>query len=399
MESVFISAYSAMTPLGNTAADIARGLRSGIPALVPMPFRGFEGTHTYGSIAFDFAAERERLENDDHHFARIVSDSGLVAVRVIERLWSENAIEIGALDLDRVACIGGAAHDSPLESWKSFERRPERGDMFHTNKYMPSATSALMGKRFGIKGPVFNTAMACAGSGSVLLTAWSLLQVGRADAAVIFAVNVRQEVQLIVNAMMRFGGMSHSGKMAYASRNRDGFCVGDVGVAIFLETESHLRRRGATPRFLIRATEVNNDGHDCFVPTVEGMSRLYRRIQREVGTVDYVNPHGAATKTGDPVELTTIRNHFGDRPWVNSTKAYVGHSLEACFLQEMVHTMVQMENGFVAPIPHTTDVADECRGTNLVLGAAVEARLQRAICHNLGLGGVNAAACIERANG
>src|SRR5262249_11442196 len=158
-------------------------------------------------------------------------------------------------------------------------------------------------------GPVFNTAMACGGTGSAMLTAWSLLQVNKADAAVVLAVNVQQDGQLITNALMRFGGVSNSGKMSYASPDRDDFCVGDTGVALFIETEEHLRRRGATPRFLIRATEANNDGHDCFVPTVDGMSRLYTRIKREVGTVDYINPHGAATKIGDPVELTTIRNH------------------------------------------------------------------------------------------
>ncbi len=54
-----------------------------------------------------------------------------------------------------------------------------------------------------------------------------------------------------------------------------------------------------------------------------------RRVAGTYGpvTIDYINPHGAGTRVGDPVEVSVIRRIFGDpSPLVSSTKPLNGQS-------------------------------------------------------------------------
>jgi 3-oxoacyl-(acyl-carrier-protein) synthase len=398
MRETVVSGYSAITPLGDDRRAIAAALRAGVPALVPRHFPTAKGTPAHGTIGFDFAAERAALEREARPLARVVSDTGLLALRVVERLLAEHRIDTGGLAAARVACIGAStAVDSPYATWEAYRENAARADLFHYNKQMPSSTSAVMGPRFGFRGPCFNVAMAQGGAGAALLVACALLETGRIDVAIVFASCVQHEQPLLFNSLARFGGISPSGRIAFASAGRDGFVTGDAGVAVLLETAEHARARGARPRFLVRGVEASNDGRDCFVPDAGGMARVHAALSRATGRVDYINPHGAGTKVGDPVEVQVIRDAHPHGPLVNSTKAYSGHAMEACFLQELVHTFVQMEEGFVAATPHTQELDAECANINLVRGRAVETRIERAICHNLGLGGGNVAVAVEAA--
>jgi len=139
-----------------------------------------------------------------------------------------------------------------------------------------------------------------------------------------------------------------------------------------------------------------NDGESMFEPNGEGLIRAMEqslRVAAEThGTVevDYVNPHGAGTRIGDPLEVAAIRRVFGDpSPLVSSTKPLNGHSQGAAGAHEAIFTLLMMRHGVVVPTPNLEHVAPECEGVRHVR-APLAQPLRTVMTFNSGLGGSNA---------
>lgn len=396
MTDLLISGFGAFTPLGDDERTIADHLRCGRSGVQPSTIPGHDCVFGHAPIGFAWADEWRRLRAVDERFARLVSDHGLLALRTIERLMDATGLRLGEVDASRVAVLATALTDTPEHAWASFRADPRAFNKFHGGHYTFSATTSILGRFLGLRGPCFNVNMACASSGAALMTAAMLLQTGRADAAIVVATNLRHETPLMHQALMNLGVFSRRGILAYGAAGRDGSVAGDTSVAVLIETAEHLARRGgSSPLAVLRSIDVNDDGGSYLAPSSGGVGALLAHTKKAIGAVDYINPHGAGTRGGDAVELGAIRDVFGGRVLVNSTKAYAGHAFDACFVQELMHTVVQMAGGFVAPVLHTREVAADCHGVELVLGDAVVTPVRRAVCFNLGMGGVNAAAAVS----
>jgi 3-oxoacyl-[acyl-carrier-protein] synthase-1 len=100
----------------------------------------------------------------------------------------------------------------------------------------------------------------------------------------------------------------------------------------------------------LRAT---SDSASMVAPSGEGAVRCMRQALGTVGQpIDYINPHGTSTPVGDIAELDAMREVFGHEvPPFSSTKSLCGHSLGAAGVQEAVHCLLMLENGFVAGSP------------------------------------------------
>jgi 3-oxoacyl-(acyl-carrier-protein) synthase len=394
---LLVTGLASFSPLGDDDGAIAARLRRGEHAIRATTIPGHGTPFGHAPIAFDWDAEWGRLRERDDRFARLVSSYGLLGLRVVERLLAAARFSTEDCDLERLAVVATGLTDTPAAAWDAWRADPGAFDKFHGGRYTHSSITSVMGHFLGVRGPAFNVNMACASGGAALLCAAMLLESGRADAAIVVATNLRSENPLMHQALMNLGVFSRRGALAYAAADRDGTVAGDVAVALLLETPLHYRRRGASlpPRAILRAIDVSDDGASYLAPSTAPIARLLARTRDALGGVDYVNPHGAGTPAGDRVEVAAIRETLGPDVAVNSTKAYVGHAFDACFLQELHHTVLQMEGGFLAPVLHSTELDPECRGVDLVLGEARAKEVRRAICFNLGMGGVNAAAALS----
>ena len=80
---------------------------------------------------------------------------------------------------------------------------------------------------------------------------------------------------------------------------------------------------------------VSSDAHHIAIPdpTGSGAVRAMTWAMEDAGIrpdqVDYINAHGSATETNDPLETKAIKEVFGERSYdipVTSTKSMTGHA-------------------------------------------------------------------------
>jgi 3-oxoacyl-[acyl-carrier-protein] synthase-1 len=174
-----------------------------------------------------------------------------------------------------------------------------------------------------------------------------------------------------------------------------GMVASEGAGVLLLESMEEAERRGAPIVAEVIGYGSANDGEDMYKPTGTGLTRAVEQALEVAAahgpvTVDYINPHGAGTQVGDPVEISVIRRVFGDpSPLVSSTKPLNGHSQGAAGALEAVFTLLMLAHDFVIPTPNLEHVAPECEGVRHVREPLAQP-LKTVMTFNWGLGGSNA---------
>ena len=107
--------------------------------------------------------------------------------------------------------------------------------------------------------------------------------------------------------------------------------------------------------------------------------------------VDYVNAHGTATPTNDPIETAAIKQALG--PWayetkVSSIKGMIGHCLGAAGALEAVACIQAIREHFCPPTINLDEPDPKC-DLNYIPNKGVPACIENAISLSLGFGGHN----------
>jgi malonyl-ACP decarboxylase len=183
-------------------------------------------------------------------------------------------------------------------------------------------------------------------------------------------------------------------------RDRAGLVPGEAAACLVLESADHARRRGRAPLAELVAAAQTLDGNSLTAPDPAGEARAMRTALARAGVpperIDYVNAHATATPAGDDAELSALAEVFGAGPWVNATKALVGHTLSAAGVVEAVATVLQLRNGFVHPNPHLGPVAGCASPVRLVGDRAMDLPITFAVSNSFGFGGFNSALVLRR---
>jgi 3-oxoacyl-[acyl-carrier-protein] synthase-1 len=179
-------------------------------------------------------------------------------------------------------------------------------------------------------------------------------------------------------------------------RHRQGMVISEGAGILILEALESAEQRGAPVYAEMIGYGSANDGNNMFEPKGPGLKRAIEQAlalaSKAYGplSIDYINPHGAGTKVGDPVEVRVIREVFGTcSPLVSSTKALSGHAQSATGAHEAIFALLMLQHGFVAPTKNLERVAEECEGVNHVQ-SLIDLPLQTVMSFNAGLGGANA---------
>jgi 3-oxoacyl-[acyl-carrier-protein] synthase II len=110
--------------------------------------------------------------------------------------------------------------------------------------------------------------------------------------------------------------------------------------------------------------------------------------------VHYVNAHGTATPEGDPIEVQSLCEVFGDhaaRLPVSSTKSMHGHLLGAAGAIEAIVTAMALREQAVPPTAHLAGRLDPaCEGVDHVPQGRRVNGLRVALSNSFAFGGSNA---------
>jgi 3-oxoacyl-[acyl-carrier-protein] synthase II len=291
-----------------------------------------------------------------------------------------------------------------LESERFFDalrsrRRASLGWVASQENHGPGDAVA---RALGTRGPVETIASACAASTMAIGAALDGLRSGEIEVAI--AGGADSLCQLTYAGFNALRAVDERPCRPFRA-DRAGLSIGEGAAALVLETEHHVRSRGA-----LRLAELAGAGATCDAqhrtapdPEGTGAAAAIERALADAGigpdAIDFVNAHGTGTPLNDAAEAAALRRVFGrrvERLPVTSTKGAVGHLLGACGALEAVVTVLCLEAGSVHPTPGGGD-ADPALGLRVVLEAPLPVPGARcALSTNFAFGGANAALVLRR---
>ena len=133
-------------------------------------------------------------------------------------------------------------------------------------------------------------------------------------------------------------------------------------------------------------------------PSGEGAARCMRQATAGLeGPIDYINTHGTSTPVGDVAELGAIGEVFGsDIPPLSSSKSLCGHSLGAAGVQEAIHCLLMLQEGFMMGSANISELDPRAEGFPVLRESVENPGLKTVLSNNFGFGGTNACLVLQR---
>ena len=181
-------------------------------------------------------------------------------------------------------------------------------------------------------------------------------------------------------------------------KDRDGFVISEGAGILVLEEYEHAKARGAKIYAEMVGYGEKSDGFDRVAPSGEGAERCMKLALENVkDDGDYINAHGTSTPVGDVKELGAMVNTFpADKmPVIGSTKSYAGHSLGATGAQEVIYSLIMMENNFIAESINIENLDEKAKDLPIAT-QKIEKDINVVISNSFGFGGTNASLVFKK---
>lgn len=290
-----------------------------------------------------------------------------------------------------------------------FERRSRRIKPTTVPLIMANAPAAHVSMRFGLRGPTYTYAIACASSAVAIGEAFRALRDGYVDAVVAGgAESMVNDGALCAWEMLGVLAKEHPTGAAASSRpfsaDRSGFVLGEGAACLVMECEEAMRDRGVDPIAELAGYGCASDAHNLTQPSVDGQARAMalalRDARIEPRQVGYVNAHATATPTGDNVEIEAIKQTFGHHARalaVSSTKSMHGHLVGAAGALECAITAMALQRRRIPPTAFLHDQDPACDLDCVPCEAREAPALEYALSNSFAFGGTDAALVLRRA--
>ena len=279
---------------------------------------------------------------------------------------------------------------------------------FTIPKLMVNSASGHVSSIYGIKGPNFAVATACASAANSIGSALRAIQYGDADVMVTGG----SEAALTPIGLAGFQNMralSFRGDAPQrASRpfdaERDGFVLAEGAGVVVLEEFEHARARGATIYGELMGFGASGDAGHITQPDEEGRgaARAMAMALADAGIaadrVEYINAHGTSTPLGDKAETAAVKRVFGEHARklaISSTKSQLGHTLGASGGIELVVCALTLARGVISPTINLENPDPDC-DLDYTPNVPRQARVAVAMSNSFGFGGHNASLLLGR---
>ncbi len=271
---------------------------------------------------------------------------------------------------------------------------------FTVPRIMPNAAASHISIAFGLRGPCYAVATACASANHAIGQAAHMIRSGMVDVAVAGGA----DASVVVGVMKGWEALRVLSPDACRpfSLNRSGLVIGEGAGVLVLESADHAARRGATGLMEIAGFGMSSDAADITAPGLEGTTQAMRAALADAGCdpaeVGYVNAHGTGTRLNDRMEVAALRGVFGaglDRIAVSSTKSMIGHCMTAGGALELIATSLALRDGILPPTAGFTEADPDC-DIDCVPDAGRVAAVDVAMCNAFAFGGLNAVLVARR---
>ncbi len=194
----------------------------------------------------------------------------------------------------------------------------------------------------GSHGPDFSFNTACSSAAHALLVAARYLRAGLARNALVVGVELANLTSLAGFSALQL----LTDRIAPFGEQRDGIVLGEGIAAVVLQadTTARLRLLGGASQVDTHAIATSNpDGHSL----ASVMHAALRDSDTEPAAVRAIKAHATGTPSNDEAEALGLHHVFPAMPPVCVLKQWIGHTLGACGVVELVLFAGALEQGFV----------------------------------------------------
>jgi nodulation protein E len=297
------------------------------------------------------------------------------------------------------AAIGQETFDSSYKAL--YGENARRLHPMTVPRIMPNAPASQISMEFGIPGPCFSTASACASSAHAAGLAFQMIRAGLMDTALTGGT----DASIVVGFMKAWDALRVLSPEACRpfSLDRTGLIIGEAACILVLENWQHAVARGATIIAEMVGFGMSADAGELTAPNAKGAARAMQAALNDArlstDAVDYVNAHGTGTRLNDKTEVGALRIVFGphinDLP-ISSTKSLVGHCLNAAGAVELAVTALALQHGVLPPTAGYRAPDPDC-AIDCVPNEARAAPIRVAMSNSFAFGGLNAVLLLKHA--
>ena len=314
--------------------------------------------------------------------------------------------------LARYGCIIGSGIGGMTTISEQMERLilkgPSRVSPMTIPKLMLNAGGGNIAIKYGLQGPNYSVATACASATNAMGNAFKLIQSGLCD----FVVTGGTEAALSPLAQSAFANMRalspDKEDPTKASRpfdsDRDGFVFAEGAGILFFEKLEHAQERGAPILAEVVGFGTSCDAGHITSPDEHGtgaaaaMQAALDDAGLRPSDVDYINAHGTSTPLGDKAETKAIKKVFGDHAYdlsISSTKSSLGHSLGASGGIELIVTTKAILESTIPPTINLDTPDPEC-DLDYTPNEPKSRKISYAMSNSFGFGGHNASILVKK---
>lgn len=412
MKRVVITGMGAVSPIGNNVPDFWASLVNGKSGAATI-------TH------FDASRFRTRFANEVKGFdATALLDKAEIRktdpFTQYAMVAADQAIHDAGLDFSRMDPFDtGVIWGSGQGGMQTFEEQVTeyvsggynpRFSPYFVPKLITNMASGMISIKYRLMGINYTTVSACATSNTAIMDALTYIRLGKAK-VIVTGGSEAPITPASVGGFCAMKAMSvRNDDPAIASRpfdtERDGFVMGEGAGALILEEYEHAKARGARIYAEVAGAAMTADAYHMTATHPEGLG-AYRAMQsalEDAGldkeSVDYLNAHATSTPVGDLSEIAAITRLFGNTPahlHISATKSMTGHLLGAAGAIEAIACVMSIQQNIVPPTINTQQLDPAIPASlQIVLGQAIEKRINVAVSNTFGFGGHNGIVVFKR---
>ena len=315
----------------------------------------------------------------------------------------DSGIDIRAAGSRGGVVLGAAIGQDTIDlTYKSFYGEgSNRIHPFTVPRIMPSGSASHLSMEFGLRGPTFAMASACASANHAIGHAFQMIRAGMLDVAITGGA----DASVVVGVVKAWEGLRvlSPDLCRPFSADRAGLVIGEGAGMLVLEAWDAAVARGAAIHGELVGFGCSADAGDITAPDASGAACAMQAALEDAGmpaeAVGYVNAHGTGTRLNDRTEVAALRAVFGrglDRVAVSSSKSMLGHCMTASGALELVATTLSLRDGILPPTIGYTTPDPEC-DIDCVPNKARRAEVELALSNSFAFGGLNATLLVRRA--
>ncbi|MBM3178842.1 MAG: beta-ketoacyl-ACP synthase II [Chloroflexi bacterium] len=408
-DRIVITGMGTVNPLGLSVNETWHNLIAGVSGVGPITL--FDSS----LLQVHIAAEVKGFNPEnfmDAKEARRRDRFEQFAIAAAKQALLQSGMEITEKNAGRIGVIISSAIGG-LQSLQeailtNFTEGPRRVSPFMIFMLMANGGAGMAAIEFGIKGPCFSVASACASGSDGIGMALMMLRTGMIDAALAGA-SEATIASTGVAAFDRVGAMSrrndnYSMTPQPFDKNRDGLVMGEGAAILVLERESDARARGANILAELAGYGATADAFHVTAPHEHGAggaAAMLMALSSAKGNVEdlgYINAHGTGTLLNDRAETRAMKAAFGAKAYklpISSTKSMTGHMMGATGALEAIFCVQVIREGILPPTIHYETPDPEC-DLDYIPNQAREVKVSLAISNAFGFGGHNAVLALRK---